>query len=311
MKIVLPNTMPLDPTLPEGCTAVIVDAAQPIPSEHTDAEVLVVWGGSSAYVESAARTMPRLRLVQSLSAGVDKIVAAGFSSDVIIASGSGLHDKTVTEHTLALLLTLVRRIPEVIEAQKRHDWSEELGGLQPLHPEDRTTTLLGARVLIWGFGGIAKTLAPLLTALGATVTGVARSAGTRDGYRVVSEQEIAEELPTTDVLISILPDTEATREVINAEIFAALPRHAFMVNVGRGAVVDQTALIAALTNGTIAGAAIDVTTPEPLPADSPLWETPRLLITPHAAGGRPVGANERIEKNVRALLAEEDVLHRV
>src|SRR5699024_8544940 len=142
MKILLPDTVPLDPVLPRGWEAVTVDARAEIPAEHHDAAVLVVWGSSRRHLASAAESLEALQLVQSLSAGVDGILAAGFAEHVVIATGAGLHSRTVSEHSLALLLSLVRRLPESREAQQRHEWSSELGGLQPLHPEGRLTTLL-------------------------------------------------------------------------------------------------------------------------------------------------------------------------
>lgn len=301
MKILLPDTMPLDPALPEGWEVVVVDARAEIPAEHHDARALVVWGASRRHLASAAEHLIDLRLVQSLAAGVEGILAAGFGEDVAIASGSGLHSATVSEHTLALLLALVRRLPEARDAQERHEWSEELGGLQPLHPEGRLTTLLGARVLIWGFGGIGQTLAPMLAALGAHVRGVARSAGERSGFEVIETGDVMEALSGTDVLIGILPASDATERAIDAEVLAALPDHALVLNVGRGSTLDQVALREALEAGTIGGAALDVAEPEPLPVDNPLWDAPRLILTPHAAGGRPVGADDRITANLAAL----------
>ncbi|MGO2048326.1 MAG: NAD(P)-dependent oxidoreductase [Brachybacterium tyrofermentans] len=309
MKILLPDTMPLAPTLPEGWEAVTVDARAEIPAEHHDAQVLVLWGPSGRHLGSAVENLGDLRLVQSLSAGIDGILAAGFREDVVIAAGAGLHSRTVSEHALALLLSLLRRLPEAREAQQRHEWSTEIGGLQPLHPEGRVTTLIGARVLIWGFGEIGQTLAPMLTALGAEVRGAARSAGTRSGYEVIAEADVLGALPEVDVLIDILPASEETAGAVGREAFAALPDHAIFVNVGRGATVDQTALREALEAGTLGSAGIDVTDPEPLPAEDPLWDSPRLLITPHGAGGRPVGADERISTNVQALADGGEILH--
>ncbi|MEE1619355.1 NAD(P)-dependent oxidoreductase [Brachybacterium sp. J153] len=309
MKLLLPDTIALSPQLPEGWEAVVVDARAAIPAEHHDAAALVVWGASRAHLASAAEQLGELRLVQSLSAGVEGILAAGFAPDVVIATGAGLHSVTVSEHALALLLTLVRRLPEAAAAQERHEWSAELGGLQPLHPEDRITTLLGARVLIWGFGEIGQTLGPTLRALGAQVRGAARSAGTRAGFEVIAESDVLAALPETDVLIDILPATEATRHAVDAEVLAALPDHALLINVGRGATVDQVALREALEAGTLGGAGLDVTDPEPLPAGDPLWDAPRLLITPHGAGGRPVGAEERIAANLRALAEGAEIAH--
>jgi phosphoglycerate dehydrogenase-like enzyme len=303
VKLLLPDSVPLAPALPEGVEAVRYDAAAPVPDEHLDAEALVVWGNRAEDLRAVAGRMPRLRWVQTLAAGPDVVLGAGFPDDVVVTSGVGLHDRPVTEHALTLVLALLRRLPQAIAAQAEHRWAGELGGLQPLHPDGPVTTLLGARVLVWGFGNIGQHLAPLLRALGAQVMGVSRSAGERAGFPVVAEEELDAELRRTDVLVMILPATEATTHALDAARLGALPRHAYVVNVGRGTTVDEPALVAALAEGRIAGAALDVTEVEPLPADSPLWDAPNLLLTPHAAGGRPVGSDELVAANLAALLA--------
>jgi phosphoglycerate dehydrogenase-like enzyme len=303
MKVLLPDALPLSPAVPEGVDLVTYDAGAPVPDEHLDAEGLVVWGNAADDVAAVAGRMPHLRWVQTLAAGPDMVLAAGFPDDVVITSGVGLHSPTVTEHALALTLALVRRLPASARAQAEHRWARELGGNQPLHPEGRVTTLLDARVLIWGFGQIGQTLAGLLRGLGARVRGVARSAGERAGFPVVAEADVDQELARTDVLIMILPAAPATERALDAARLAALPDHAYVVNVGRGTTVDEEALVAALTAGGIAGAALDVTAVEPLPAESPLWDAPGLVLTPHAAGGRPVGADELIGHNLAALVA--------
>ncbi|MBB3083936.1 phosphoglycerate dehydrogenase [Geodermatophilus sabuli] len=303
MKLLLPDSLPLAPDLPEGVSAVTYAASAPVPEEHRDAEALVVWGNSGADLAAVAGRMPRLRWVQTLAAGPDAVLAAGFPEGVVVTAGVGLHDRPVTEHALGLVLALLRRLPAALRAQAEHRWAGELGGLQPLHPEDAVTTLLGARVLVWGFGSIGQTLAPVLRQLGAEVRGVARSGGERAGFPVVAEDRLATELGRTDVLVMVLPSTPATAQALDGRRLAALPPHALVVNVGRGSTVDETALVAALREGRIAGAALDVTAVEPLPADSPLWDAPNLLLTPHAAGGRPVGADALITHNLTALLA--------
>lgn len=303
MKILLPDSVPLSPVLPDGVTAVTYAVAEPIPAEHLDAEALVVWTNSQQHLDATAAAMPGLRLVQGLMAGPDSMVRAGFSADAQLSNGVGLHDATVAEHTLALLLSLVRRLPQSKVAQSEHHWSSDLGGPQPLHPDGPVTTLLGAKVLVWGFGSIAKRLAPLLSALGAEVRGIARSAGVRDGYEVVADSDLLKVLPGADVLISILPDTPATKNALGTAELEALADHAWFINVGRGATVDEDALVAALEQGQIAGAALDVTAVEPLPTESPLWDAPGLLITPHAAGGRPVDPDALIAHNITALLS--------
>jgi phosphoglycerate dehydrogenase-like enzyme len=303
MKLLLPNSLPLSPALPDGVEAVRYDVSTPVPDEHLDAEAMVVWGSSGDALTAVAGRMPALRWVQALAAGPDAVLAAGFPPEVVITSGTGLHDRPVTEHALALVLSLVRRLPAAARAQAGHRWAGELGGLQPLHPDGTVTTLLGARVLVWGFGSIGQRLAPLLRALGAQVRGVARSAGERSGFPVVPEEDLEDELARADVLVMVLPATEGTRHALDAGRLAVLPAHALVVNVGRGSTVDEEALVDALSEGRIAAAALDVTAVEPLPAESPLWDAPNLVLTPHAAGGRPVGADELISANLAALLA--------
>ena len=130
---------------------------------------------------------------------------------------------------------------------------------------------------------------------------MARSAGDRAGFEVIAACDIESALPQTDLLVMVLPSTPQTAGALSAERLALLPRRAVVVNVGRGTTVDQAALEAALRSGTISGAGIDVTDPEPLPAGSTLWDAPNLLLTPHAAGGRVVGAVERIIANAAAV----------
>ncbi|CAI4213495.1 unnamed protein product [Parascedosporium putredinis] len=241
-----------------------------------------------------------------LAAGPNDVLNAGFDTSAIqVTTGSGLHDFTVAEHTLGMLLVAARRFFEMRDYQLRGEWPGHLGGPQPDRPTGAFTTLRDARVLIWGFGNIAKTLTPLLTALGAQVSGVARSAGVRDGVQVYAEDKLAELLPQTDVLVMILPGAESTRNALNAERLKQLPKHGWVVNVGRGTSVDEEALADALEKGEIGGAALDVFEAEPLPAPSRLWKAPNLVVSPHAAGGRPQGAEALVTENLKKFVAGE------
>lgn len=298
--ILVPTTLHDHVTLPAGVREVRYAPDDPVPD--SDAEVLVVWGNGRRMLRDAATRLPHLRWVAGLAAGVDTILEAGFGPEVVVTSGRGLHDGPVAEHTLALVLACARRVPELVRAQDEHRWAAELGGVQEIRA-DEFRSLAGARVVVWGFGSIAARLAPLLTALGASVTGVATTAGVREGYHVVTPDELPGVLPATDLLVSLLPDSPATRGVIDAEVLALLPPHAWFVNVGRGATLDQDALLAAVRGGRLAGAALDVFEREPLPADSPIWDEPRILVSPHAAGGRPIGAGALLEENLAAYLA--------
>lgn len=301
MKILVPGNVPFDMTVDvPGVEVAQYVMRDPVPEEHADAEMLVTWSSPQQVMEDAARRMTRLRWVQTLNAGPDQALAAGFAPDVVISSGRSLHDATVAEHTLALVLATVRRLDRTLSAQRGHVWDRDLGREQAR--DEARFTLHGARVTVWGFGSIAAVLAPMLAALGARVTGVASSAGERYGFPVVAS--VDEVLPTTDLLISLLPATEATHHALDARVLGLLPDHARFVNAGRGATVDEDALVEALRDGTLAGAALDVTETEPLPADSPLWEAPHLILTPHVAGGRPQDAAAFVTEQLRAWLAD-------
>ncbi|WP_460706667.1 NAD(P)-dependent oxidoreductase [Myceligenerans halotolerans] len=286
--------------------AVVVPYAmgEPVPEEHTNADVLVTWASPPGVVADAARRLTRLRWVQTLSAGPDVALAAGFGDDVVISSGRSLHDETVAEHTLMLILASVRRLPEALEAQRERRWAGEMAAAQAAPDTDAHWTLSAAHVVLWGFGSIAERLSPMLSALGARVTGVAGSAGRRAGFDVVGPDGLAGLLPETDVLVSLLPAVPATRHALDADVLARLPAHARFVNAGRGATVDEAALIDALRSGRLAGAALDVTETEPLPAGSPLWDCPNLVLTPHVAGGRPRGAARFLADQVTAWVRD-------
>lgn len=309
MKILIPNTIDLPVTA--DVEAVVYDIAADIPEEHRDAEALIVWHNSSAWLQEAARTLPRLRLVQALASGADAVLNAGFGPDVRICSGRSLHDGPVAEHALALILSAVRRLDRLRDAQRDHRWDEEFIDEQSAPATRALHTLSGARVTIWGFGSIASTLAPLLAALGADVQGIARSAGRRAGYPVHADADASAILADTDVLVSILPATPGTADLIDAEVFGALKPGAVFVNVGRGATVDEAALLDALETGQLRAASVDVTATEPLPTSDPLWDAPNLLITPHVAGNRPVGAAVLVNDNVARLLTGADLLNQV
>ncbi|MFD7024313.1 NAD(P)-dependent oxidoreductase [Promicromonospora sukumoe] len=315
MKILVPD-VPFDldfpSLLPDGGasfapggpdTVATYAMTEPIPAEHTDAEVLVTWSSPPKIVADAAERMTGLRWVQTLSAGPDVALRSGFAPDVVISSGQSLHDDTVTEHALALILASVRRIDVSLAAQREHRWAKEIAFAQADGVTGREYSLDGARVTIWGFGSIALRLAPLLTALGAQVTGVASRAGERSGYPVVDADGLDALLAETDLLVSLLPAVPATRHILDARLLGLLPSSARFVNVGRGATVDEAALEDALRSGRLAGAALDVMETEPLPEDSPLWDVPNLILTPHVAGGRPRGAARFLAEQLTAWRA--------
>lgn len=305
MLVLIPDT--IDLPLPDGSDIYrVYDALAPhFAANDADAEVLVTWGNSAANMQAATRELPKLRVVQTLNAGPDQALAAGFAAHVQICSGRTLHDGPVTEHTLALLLAVQRRVPALVAAQQRHEWVAAMVPAQAAAATRQQYTLAGARIVILGFGSIAATLTPHLQALGATVVGVATRADRRAGVDVVAWSDIATVVPTADLVVSILPHTAATDGICDARFFALLQPRAAFVNVGRGKTVDEAALVAALTAGQFRAAALDVTATEPLPADSPLWECPNLLLTPHVAGGRPINGSALVLAQVAALKAQQ------
>ncbi len=162
--------------------------------------------------------MKNLRWIQSPAAGPNDVINAGFDiSKIALTTGSGLHDYTVAEHTSASCSTPPAVSTRCATTSCSRAWPGHLGGPQPDRPAGAFTTLRDARVLVWGFGNIAKNLVPHLTALGAHVKGVARSAGVRNGIEIYGEDKLPELLPETDALVTILPGDPSTHHAINAE----------------------------------------------------------------------------------------------
>ncbi|KAK9770525.1 putative D-isomer specific 2-hydroxyacid dehydrogenase NAD-binding domain-containing protein [Seiridium cardinale] len=310
MKLLYPTSLALDVKSLEGFSVELqpYDVTKPIPEEHTDASILVTWTNTASNLSDAAKRLTKLGWIQSLAAGPNDVLNAGFdASKIKITTGSGLHDHTVAEHALGLLLNAARRFYEMRDYQLQSKWPQHLGGPQPDRPKGKFTTLRDANILIWGYGNIAKSLAPHLTGLGAQVRGIARSMGVRNGVEVYSEDKLSELLPKTDALVMILPGSDSTKHALNAERLKLLPNHAWVVNVGRGTSIDEEALSSALENSQIGGAALDVFDKEPLPEDSKLWKAPNCIVSPHAAGGRPQGAEVLIAENLRKFVAGQDL----
>lgn len=310
MKLLYPTSLKLDIPSLQGFAPSLhsYDAQSNIPDDLLDAEILVTWTNSSSSLKHAASNMPNLKWIQSLAAGPNDVLNAGFdTSRITVTTGSGLHDHTVAEHTLALLLNAARRFFEMRDYQLQGKWPGHLGGPQPDRPAGKFTTLRDARITIWGFGNIAKALVPSLVGLGAKVKGIARSAGVRHGVEVYDESSLAKILSETDALVMILPGSASTKHALNKERLAMLPKHAWIVNVGRGTSVDEDALVDALEASDIGGAALDVFETEPLPAGSRIWKAPNVIISPHAAGGRPQGSEVLIAENLRRYLAGQEL----
>ncbi|KAF1974610.1 hypothetical protein BU23DRAFT_96397 [Bimuria novae-zelandiae CBS 107.79] len=309
-KLLYPTSLAIDTSLLEGFGVSLhaYDVKAPIPDDLLDAEILITWTNPVPRLKEEAPRLKNLRWIQSLAAGPNDVLSAGFdTSKITVCTGSGLHDHTVAEHTLGLLLNAARRFFEMRDYQLQGKWPGHLGGPQPDRPKGKFTSLQDANVVVWGFGNIAKMLTPWLTALGANVTGIARSQGVRNGVEVYGEDKLQELLPKTDALVMILPGSDATMHALNAERLKLLPKHAWVVNVGRGTSIDESALADALDAGAIGGAALDVFETEPLPEGSRFWKTPNTIVSPHAAGGRPQNPETLIAANLRKFLAGQEL----
>jgi phosphoglycerate dehydrogenase-like enzyme len=225
-------------------------------------------------------TAPGLRWVQGTAAGTgEQLLAAGLPAEVLsrltVTSAAGLHAQPLAEFALLGMLAFAKDIDALQQASAARTW-------RPRWP----MRLLGSsHVVVLGLGGIGCRTAQLAHAVGARVTGVRRRVGDPPPGvgAVVPLEALPGVLPEADVLVNTLPGTAATRGLLDSAMLARLPRHAVVVNVGRGAVLDSAALVSALDAGRLRGAVLDVTDVEPLPARSPLWGRPDVLLSPHTA----------------------------
>lgn len=232
---------------------------------------------------SLLKEAPMLKWYCCSYAGVDPYQPPfRFPEGVLLTNSSGAYGVTISEHIMMVTLMLQRRMLDYAQIVRDRGWTNDL----PVR------SIQGSRLTLLGTGDIGTTFAQRAKALcPASVTGVNRSGRVPDPVydRVVPMAELDRVLPETDILVMSLPSTPETVGVLSRERLALLPESAILVNVGRGSAIDQDALMDALNAGRLAGAALDVMTPEPLPADHPLWTTKNLLITPHVAGNMTLG----------------------
>ena len=302
MKILATTNAPFEFEAPEGVQVVRIDESELVQAENLDADAAIVQGWTSPAVTQLAKEATRLQWVQTLAAGPDGVLAAGFPASVTITNGRGLHNLTVAETALTLALTGIKQVPEMLAAQRETRWEhDEFGAWRTLRPNGRLGSLIDTNVLVWGFGAIGQQIAHNFTAMHAHVKGVANTAGERAGFEVFTDADLPRLLPATDVLVMVLPHDDSTRHALDADRMALLPDHAWVVNVGRGTTIDNDALAAALNAGELGGAALDVADPEPYPADGPLWGARNCILVPHVAGGVAHGSDELINDNLARL----------
>lgn len=242
------------------------------PEQFAQATIVMGWPRAEMLAQA-----PRLRWFHCMWAGTDQYTDA-VPPSALMTSSAGTNSQSVAEHMLASLLSLYRKIPQCRDQQRDHAWID-VGDMK---------SLAGATVLVAGAGHVGSAFAQLCKALGAARTiGLKRTVGGPvPGFDEVFPMERTDELlPQADVVALVLPHTPSTVRFMDRRRLGLLKDDAVLLSAGRGSVLDQDALAELMRGGKLWGAALDVTEPEPLPADSPLWEVPRLLITPHVAGG--------------------------
>jgi D-2-hydroxyacid dehydrogenase (NADP+) len=241
----------------------------------------------------------RLKWVQALGTGVDNLIdRPALRRDVIVTNVHGIHGAPVSEAALASMLALARNLPRAVRLQDKHQWVR--WPAQLLHNKT---------VGIFGIGAIAEALAPKCKAFGMNVVGVSSAPRPVDGFdRMHATSELAAIAGTFDFFVLLTPLTDKTRNSVGAALFAAMKPTAFFINLARGGVVDESALVAALRDKRIAGAALDVFVEEPLPADHPFWAMENVILTTHQGGFNDVYIDHAwptLEANMRRFLAGE------
>jgi len=223
------------------------------------------------------RESPKLKLLQLNSAGTDNYTEPGvLAPGTILTNATGAYGKSVAEHMFAVMMTLQKKLHLYRDDRLKGGWNDY----------GTVTSIADATVVVVGLGNIGTHFAGMAKALGAHVIGVKRRPSVCPSQvdELFLMEDLKKVLPMADVVFSILPDTKATRQIYNKELFESMKRTGIFLNAGRGNAVDQEALLWALQNKRIMAAGLDVTNPEPLPAEHPLWQEENVLITPHVSG---------------------------
>jgi D-2-hydroxyacid dehydrogenase (NADP+) len=265
-----------------------------LPIELPDTDIFV---GYSLRAEQLTHAK-KLKWIHSTAAGVAQLMYPELrDSGIVVTNPSGVFSPPMAEHTMGLLLSLARNFPDSTRHQDRAHWGQQAIWDQP----QRLTELSGKVLLIIGFGSIGRELAKRASAFDMRVWGVTRSGNGDAAHaeKILPVQELEEALPHADYVVIAAPQTAETHHLIGAPQIARMKRGARLINVGRGSLLDEAALISALESGALSGAALDVTSVEPLPPESPLWKTPNLFITPHTSA-----VSDRLWHRETALLMD-------
>jgi phosphoglycerate dehydrogenase-like enzyme len=273
-----------------------------LPAQVGDARVLAWWDSPRAELARLRAAMPYLRWVQSHIAGIgDQRLHEVLGPDVLLTSAAGVYADLVAEHALTLMLALYRRLPELLEQQRRGEWKELA-----------TRSLTGDTLGVIGAGGIGRATARLARAFGMRTLGINRGgSAVPELDQTLRPDELPLLLREADVVLIAAPSTPATRGMIDEQALHSMRRSAVLINVARGPLVVTDDLVRALEQGWIAGAGLDVTDPEPLPPEHPLWSAPGAIVTPHHGNPPALStapAVARFCENLRRYLAGEPLI---
>ncbi len=255
---------------------VFVNPDRSPPAEIFDVEAMFIWNVRSGFLREHWTRFERLRWVHIASDGAERVLTPELAaSDVVLTNSRHVFDQALAEYAIGLMLSLAKSFPTTFADQREHRWA----------PRD-AETLSGKLVVMVGVGPIARRIAQFAKALGMFVCGVGRTprAGDPDFGDITDATKLQELFAVADYVVMVLPSAPGTEGLVGSEAIAALRPAARLINVGRAVTLNQDALCAALREGRIAGAALDVVSREPLPGDSPLWDIPNLIISPHMSG---------------------------
>ncbi|PYT50497.1 MAG: hydroxyacid dehydrogenase [Acidobacteria bacterium] len=250
-----------------------------LPKELPDTDIFVGYSLRAEQLKAASK----LKWIHSTAAGVAQLMYPELrDSGILVTNPSGIFSVPMAEHTMGLLLALARNFPDSVRHQDHAHWSQQELWDKPQH----LTEINGKVLLIVGYGSIGREVAKRARAFEMRVWGVTRSGeGDRThAEKIFAAAKLREALPEADYVLIAAPETAETRHLMGATEIAKMKRGARLIYVGRGSLLDEAALLRALESGALGGAAIDVAKLEPLPAESPLWKVPNLLITPHTSG---------------------------
>ena len=259
------------------------------------ADVLLTFGAHMA--DHVLEKGKKLKWIQALGTGVDGIVdRPAFREGVLVTNMHGLHGDSVPEAAIMLMLALARDLPRAMRQRNARKWERYPSRL-----------LKGRTVGIFGVGAIARSLAPKCKSFGMRVVGITSSVRNMAGFdRMVPRDEIEAAVREVDFLVLLTPYTAETRGIVGEKVIGAMKPSAFLVNLARGGIVDEDALLSALRENRLAGAALDVFAVEPLPDDNPLWSMDNVIVTPHLGGFHDQYAEEALPTvvdNFRKFLA--------